>query len=612
MRPTTPRHDSRPTASPTPILLDPWAARSCPVKTHNAFDPTVPGPGTDPDPAGAEVFAGAQARVEAVRDLLASVPGTVDLRPWLGSSDRAHRAVTRRVLDEGAPVVLAPLLPASPRRHRSGSPDVLVLAGTRPDGGPGYLPVVVKNHPVLERHHTLAEFTWLSPLHHPDPRRATLSHDQTFRSGREGPLLEAAHHWRLLEDLGLLAGSEELPHHRRLVGLVGTDAVDMFQATTPQGSVISVPGIGWLDLDHRFIRTFSRTATSGWRRRSVLDRYDHEHTFRVSVARTAASRTGGPEDPEPMVAPIVVRECESCPWWSTCQPRLGDDDLSLRISKAPLDVREIATLRRLGVATVEDLAEADLEALLPSYLPEVAHRPQAERRVRLAARRARLMREGVVLERNDSDPVVVPRGRPELDLDIETSPDDRVYLWGIWVDDPEGLLPDSAGHDGPYYVSFSSFEPLDDAGETALAARAIGWLDDVVRACPQATITHYSDYELVHIRRFGRTTASLRPTVDHLLASGCFSDLFTVIRTHFFGVQGLGLKVVAAAGPGFTWRDPDPGGLNSQTWWHQALTDPDPQVRDASRRRVLEYNEDDVRATASLRAWLRSAHDARP
>ncbi|WP_446919434.1 hypothetical protein, partial [Klebsiella pneumoniae] len=92
----------------------------------------------------------------------------------------------------------------------------------------------------------------------------------------------------------------------------------------------------------KFIRTFSRSSASGWRRRSVLDRYDHEHTFRVSVAEHAIA--GG----EPMVAPIVVRECESCQWWAICEPRLDDADLSLRISKAPLDVREISTLRRLG------------------------------------------------------------------------------------------------------------------------------------------------------------------------------------------------------------------------------------------------------------------------
>jgi hypothetical protein len=47
------------------------------------------------------------------------------------------------------------------------------------------LPVIVKDYLVLESHHTLAEFTWVSPLNDPDPRHARMSLDQTFRAGRE-------------------------------------------------------------------------------------------------------------------------------------------------------------------------------------------------------------------------------------------------------------------------------------------------------------------------------------------------------------------------------------------------------------------------------------------
>ncbi|MBX7471893.1 ribonuclease H-like domain-containing protein, partial [Streptomyces sp. MAG02] len=78
----------------------------------------------------------------------------------------------------------------------------------------------------------------------------------------------------------------------------------------------------------------------------------------------------------------------------------------------------------------------------------------------------------------------------------------------------------------------------------------------------------------------------------------------TTLKAHFFGVNGIGLKVVANAGAGFSWRDPDPGGLNSQTWWDLAVHDPDPQVRESSRTRVMEYNEDDVKATLAVRRWL--------
>ncbi|GAE81341.1 hypothetical protein JCM18920_3097 [Cutibacterium acnes JCM 18920] len=78
-------------------------------------------------------------------------------------------------------------MPSSPQEHRTGSPNALVLAGKRADGGPGYLPVIVKDYLVLESHHTLAEFTWVSPLNDPDPRHARMSLDQTFRAAGNAP-----------------------------------------------------------------------------------------------------------------------------------------------------------------------------------------------------------------------------------------------------------------------------------------------------------------------------------------------------------------------------------------------------------------------------------------
>ena len=70
---------------------------------------------------------------------------------------------------------------------------------------------------------------------------------------------------------------------------------------------------------------------------------------------------------------------------------------------------------------------------------------------------------------------------------------------------------------------------------------------------------------------------------------------------------GHGLKIVAVYGAGFEWRDDDPGGLQSQLWYQQALS------RDATARdRILAYNADDVSATEALRAWLRDPQISTP
>ena len=60
------------------ILLDPYAARSCPVKTFNAFDPTQQAPVLDE--ALHEAFQGGADFRTSVLDVLATAPDAVDLR----------------------------------------------------------------------------------------------------------------------------------------------------------------------------------------------------------------------------------------------------------------------------------------------------------------------------------------------------------------------------------------------------------------------------------------------------------------------------------------------------------------------------------------------------
>ena len=69
-------------AQPTAILLDAYAARSCPVKTHNTFDPTVPIAPVDSADRLTELFDGAS-EFEAVvlEQLITTCRGrVVDLR----------------------------------------------------------------------------------------------------------------------------------------------------------------------------------------------------------------------------------------------------------------------------------------------------------------------------------------------------------------------------------------------------------------------------------------------------------------------------------------------------------------------------------------------------
>ena len=61
-----------------------------------------------------------------------------------------------------------------------------------------------------------------------------------------------------------------------------------------------------------------------------------------------------------------------------------------------------------------------------------------------------------------------------------------------------------------------------------------------------------------------------------------------------------GLKFISKE-IGFSWRDPDPSGVNSIVWYNEYLADP--SRRDVINR-ILQYNEDDCRAMVAVKKYF--------
>jgi len=130
-------------------------------------------------------------------------------------------------------------------------------------------------------------------------------------------------------------------------------------------------------------------------------------------------------------------------------------------------------------------------------------------------------------------------------------------------------------------------------------------LRDLVQAAKSVAIYHYSSYEVARIAELAQRETHELLDWAAAYAQEDFVDLLETVKTHYFGVNGLGLKLIARHA-GFRWRDDDPGGLNSQRWFAEAVHSEDADVRAQARTRVLDYNEDDVLATHHLRSWLRA------
>jgi predicted RecB family nuclease len=202
--------------------------------------------------------------------------------------------------------------------------------------------------------------------------------------------------------------------------------------------------------------------------------------------------------------------------------------------------------------------------------------------------------------------IVVPRADVELDIDLESS-DERVYLWGALV---SGTHPSITTG----YRPFVTFDILDDDREAALFADFWAWITDVRRIAADAGLrlrAYCHSGESAEnrqlrsaCRRFaGRSGIPALDEVDEFLASAQWVDMREVVSTQLLTPFGTGLKALATYA-GFTWRDDDPGGEQSLAWYELATAHPDANVRAENQHRVIEYNEDDCRATRHLRDWL--------
>ncbi|SDT81192.1 RecB family nuclease, putative, TM0106 family [Actinoplanes derwentensis] len=517
---------------------------------HNEYDETIARP-DQPVPAELQALFDTGIRFEAdVFDHWAAldVPGYVDLRD-LDGDKRVHIGATIGAMRAGATVIVGGRLPDDHEGGRTGKPDLLIRA----DEG-GYHPADIKAHHVLDKKYDNAP---ASSLKTPAFRDAAPLPAGGARH-REEDLLQLAHYWRMLQACGHQAAH---PHG----AIIGDDQPDD-------------PRLIWYDLASPAFRTFSRT--SGVATRSALERYDHEHEFRRRVADTA--RRGD----EPLVRPVGQQECATCRWATACVTTLPGDDLSGTL-RGTLGVREYLALRSAGIHTTADLAGSDPAALLAgTYGGEVTHLRNRGFRLRKAVVAAQLARDGVMVRRRAT--ADVPRADIEIDIDVEWGADDLVYLWGVLVTDGGTRT----------YTPF--FDPsIDGPGaEADLARRCLDHLGALARDAAvrgrSLLVFHYAQPEPRHARRFP-------PLPSGAAHPDQWVDLLPLVRSTVDSRAGHGLKAVASHGAGHAWRDPDPGGLQSQQW-HTAA-----RLGDASAAtRLLTYNEDDVLATAAIRDWLRS------
>ena len=343
--------------------------------------------------------------------------------------------------------------------------------------------------------------------------------------------------------------------------------------------------------------------------RSNLNAYDGLYRERVEVLAALDEwfDIGGPFP----TSPYWHRECETCEFSDHCRVELEAlDDVSLTHYTS---IDQQFALRDNGVRTRTQLARLD-----PVRAQSARSRPAAEAVVvedRLGRKferldeliyRARAHVRDSALRILDPSLMGCPTADLEVDVDME-SYNDATYLWGASVTLNQPVDGAFAG-----YTTFVEWGELTREAEARNFAAFWKWLSELRELCQSqgrsfAAYCFWAQAEDGAMNRAVATSVDGGPSVHDLTAFRDMSppawiDLHDLAKEQIQTEGPLGLKQLAASA-GFQWRDVNPSGEASMLWYEVA-TRGDDAAAATSRQRILDYNEDDCRATKSLRDWL--------
>lgn len=271
---------------------------------------------------------------------------------------------------------------------------------------------------------------------------------------------------------------------------------------------------------------------------------------------------------------FLTSDCKQSPWFHVCkEDTVKCDDLSLinRIWRSEID-----SLRQAGIEKFSDLVAISAKELKEKVTGITADRLEYLHLQATALHEYKTIRVGgLELE---------PKGR-EFYVDIESDPlRDCDYLFGVLVVEDGKVLE---------YKKFLATKPADEA---------VAWSDflDFIDSDSAAPIIHWGQAERFTFSTLAKKYKTEEGRLESLLSRSI--DLLEKIRTAIiFPLSFYSLKDIAQY-LGFNWRHSDASGLNSVLWYEDWLT----TGNKLALEDIINYNEDDVRATWFVLNWART------
>jgi predicted RecB family nuclease len=289
-------------------------------------------------------------------------------------------------------------------------------------------------------------------------------------------------------------------------------------------------------------------------------------------------------------APAYSSVCKNCVWYSACIAVLEEtNDLTL----IPFLGRTLRDTMNRQLATVRELAEINPDGFITDKGKKTVFPGLGPDRLRKMQARA------VLLVTKDSKPylsgpVSLPITSRELFFDIEVDPmRDVCYL--------HGFVERNGGDNGSEkFVAFFADNPTPQEEEKAFAA---AWA--YMQTSKPCMIYYYSKYERTIYRKLRTkypnvcSEADVEALFDPTQAVDLYFDV--VLKSTEWPTRDFSIKTLAKH-LGFSWRDTHPSGAASIEWFHRWVETQDPEIR----QRILDYNEDDCRATRVLLDGVRA------
>ncbi|MBD2345702.1 TM0106 family RecB-like putative nuclease [Anabaena subtropica] len=274
---------------------------------------------------------------------------------------------------------------------------------------------------------------------------------------------------------------------------------------------------------------------------------------------------------------IARQKCNLCLWHSQCYAiAQSQQHLSLLPGVTPIRYTQ---LQNLAITSVESLANTSPTILenLVGFDTEVA---------------AKLVVQAQsVIERQ---PLILPFPQPKINIninapvelyfDIEAQPDLNLdYLLGVLVVNKQTNTEE--------FYSFVAEKPSQEE---------LIWRQflDLVWQYPEAPIYHFCVYELDTVKRLAKLYRTPYTSVHPVLNR--FVDIYEhLTQSVVLPIESYALKAIARW-LGFEWRDKEASGAKCIYWYDQWLETGDRALLDI----IIRYNEDDCRATRSVKDWL--------